>query len=62
MTDAWAWWSLDLYRASLELDDRLTPPGCAIELEIHLDGDGLTVAWVWSATGAVLRLVEVGRA
>lgn len=60
--DVWEWWTVDLYRGSLELDDRCTPRGLAIELEVWLDGSGLFCVWVLSETGQTLWPARVGQA
>jgi hypothetical protein len=56
----WRCWQLDSDRHVLELDERLTPPGCALELELH-DGQGIARSYgVWrlSQSGALLAIVE----
>ena len=56
----WLYWKLDDDRHVLELNERLTPPGCALEFEIlTADGYAKTFAvWRVSNTGAVIAIVE----
>lgn len=59
--DRWTSWTLALDRVVVELDDRLTPPGLALELELLLGPSGVRLATWRLEDGRALRRVLVGR-
>lgn len=62
MPDRWTWFSLDKARHVLELTPEIFPDGCAIELAILLDDEGVYAEWWWSEDGRLLLRPTVGKA
>jgi hypothetical protein len=48
--------------AIVELDERVTPPGLALELEVFLVCDHTFAAWMLSDDGRVLAFAPAGEA
>ena len=46
---------------TLELDDRVTPERCALELELLERNGALEARWVWSQSGKPLKTIDVFR-
>jgi len=59
MGSRWRWWWLGEGRGVLELDERRTPPGLALELAVCVGRDGRSWLLVaLSETGEVLAVVR----
>lgn len=59
MRDRWQWFDLADGGGVLELDERATPRGVAIELAVDVGPDGRTWAfWLASESGALLAVVR----
>jgi len=59
--NAYEWFDLEQDHGVLELDQALTTPGPALEMDVHLTEDGVIAFWLTDA-GTMLRPVEVGEA
>jgi hypothetical protein len=59
---AWTVWNVSPTLVVVELDDRLTPRGCALELELLLDARGVRRATWRLEDGRAVRRAVVGLA